>query len=110
MNRGSDRIPTCLMIHSPICEFPDLKTNILLENRKRKVFEILEHLPHYEINNILMLQDLQDSLKDEGSFLQRKYPSIANRNGTPYLGKTLNRVSPFIYDALLFLQAYAGNK
>ena len=24
---------------------PDLKTNLLLENRKRKVLEILEHLP-----------------------------------------------------------------
>ena len=40
----------------------------------------------------VLLQDMQESLKDEGSFLQRKYPSIASRNGTPYLGKTLNRV------------------
>ena len=26
--------------------FPALKTNILFENRKRKEFEILEHLPY----------------------------------------------------------------
>lgn len=25
-------------------------------------------------------------------FLQRKYPTLANRNGTPYLAKTLNRL------------------
>ncbi|KAK3101869.1 hypothetical protein FSP39_006916 [Pinctada imbricata] len=33
-----------------------------------------------------------ESLKDEASFLQRKYPSIANRNGSTYLAKTLNRL------------------
>ncbi|XP_050426841.1 dynamin-1-like protein [Adelges cooleyi] len=43
-------------------------------------------------------QDINDNksiinaLKDEGTFLQRKYPSLANRNGTPYLTKTLNRL------------------
>ena len=36
-------------------------------------------------------------MKDEASFLQKKYPSIASRNGTPYLAKTLNRVSKVIY-------------
>lgn len=34
----------------------------------------------------------QDSLKDEATYLQRKYPTIATRNGTPYLAKTLNRL------------------
>lgn len=44
-------------------------------------------------------QDIKDNksidkaLLDEIAFLQRKYPSLANRNGTPYLAKTLNRVS-----------------
>ncbi|ESO82305.1 hypothetical protein LOTGIDRAFT_170085 [Lottia gigantea] len=37
-------------------------------------------------------KELQEALKDEASFLQKKYPSIANRNGTPYLAKTLNRL------------------
>ncbi|XP_005106583.1 dynamin-1-like protein isoform X1 [Aplysia californica] len=37
-------------------------------------------------------KDLQEALKDEASFLQKKYPSIASRNGTPYLAKTLNRL------------------
>ena len=36
-------------------------------------------------------KSIKDQLKDEASFLQRKYPTLANRNGTPYLAKTLNR-------------------
>lgn len=44
---------------------------------------------------IWFTQQLADSLKDEASFLQKKYPSIASRNGTPYLAKTLNRVSHY---------------
>ena len=38
------------------------------------------------------LQSITDALKDEAVFLQKKYPTIANRNGTPYLARTLNRV------------------
>ncbi|XP_025190906.1 dynamin-1-like protein [Melanaphis sacchari] len=37
-------------------------------------------------------KSISDALKDESTFLQRKYPSLANRNGTPYLTKTLNRL------------------
>ncbi|KAK7476319.1 hypothetical protein BaRGS_00032437 [Batillaria attramentaria] len=37
-------------------------------------------------------KDMADALKDEASFLQKKYPSIASRNGTQYLAKTLNRL------------------
>ena len=36
---------------------------------------------------------MHDALIDEGTYLQRKYPSIASRNGTYFLAKTLNRVS-----------------
>ena len=39
-----------------------------------------------------IFQSIQEALKDEGAYLQKKYPSIASRNGTPYLGRTLNRV------------------
>ncbi|XP_028304806.1 dynamin-1-like protein [Gouania willdenowi] len=35
---------------------------------------------------------VSDSLRDEFAFLQKKYPSLANRNGTKYLGRTLNRL------------------
>lgn len=35
---------------------------------------------------------IADCLRDEQSFLQRKYPTLASRNGTPYLAKTLNRL------------------
>ncbi|XP_033221390.1 dynamin-1-like protein [Belonocnema kinseyi] len=42
-----------------------------------------------DINN---KKTIQDALKDEAAFLQRKYPTLANRNGTPYLAKTLNRL------------------
>lgn len=39
-----------------------------------------------------ILQSIDNSLKDESKFLQKKYPSLASRNGTPYLTKTLNRL------------------
>jgi len=42
--------------------------------------------------DIIDKKDIKQALKDEISFLQRKYPSIANRNGTAYLAKTLSRV------------------
>ncbi|CAI9737438.1 dynamin-1-like protein isoform X2 [Octopus vulgaris] len=37
-------------------------------------------------------KNMADCLRDEASFLQRKYPSIANRNGSMHLAKTLNRL------------------
>ena len=37
-------------------------------------------------------KSIEDALKDEQTFLQRKYPTLASRNGTPYLTKTLNRL------------------
>ncbi|XP_063766567.1 dynamin-1-like protein isoform X1 [Eleginops maclovinus] len=33
-----------------------------------------------------------DAARDEYAFLQKKYPSLANRNGTKYLARTLNRL------------------
>lgn len=32
-----------------------------------------------------------DSIRDEHGFLQKKYPSLANRNGNKFLARTLNR-------------------
>ncbi|XP_037038047.1 dynamin-1-like protein [Bradysia coprophila] len=37
-------------------------------------------------------KSITDQLKDEAGYLQRKYPSLATRNGTQYLAKTLNRL------------------
>ncbi|XP_068241852.1 dynamin-1-like protein isoform X5 [Palaemon carinicauda] len=42
--------------------------------------------------DIIDNKSINDSLRDEAAFLQRKYPTLANRNGTPYLAKTLNRL------------------
>ncbi|XP_073965688.1 dynamin related protein 1 isoform X1 [Choristoneura fumiferana] len=42
--------------------------------------------------DIIDKKSIADSLKDEATYLQRKYPTIATRNGTPYLAKTLNRL------------------
>lgn len=42
--------------------------------------------------DIMDRKSIKDALKDEAAFLQRKYPTLANRNGTPYLAKTLNRL------------------
>ncbi|KAI2565081.1 DNM1L isoform 19, partial [Pan troglodytes] len=40
-----------------------------------------------DINN---KKSVTDSIRDEYAFLQKKYPSLANRNGTKYLARTLN--------------------
>ncbi|KAK8736500.1 hypothetical protein OTU49_005039 [Cherax quadricarinatus] len=37
-------------------------------------------------------KSIKKALADEAAFLQRRYPTLANRNGTPYLAKTLNRL------------------
>uniref|UniRef100_A0A8C5CXX9 Dynamin-1-like protein n=1 Tax=Gadus morhua TaxID=8049 RepID=A0A8C5CXX9_GADMO len=42
-----------------------------------------------DINNKKLVAD---AIRDEYAFLQKKYPSLANRNGTKYLAKTLNRL------------------
>ncbi|XP_069355208.1 dynamin-1-like protein isoform X11 [Maniola hyperantus] len=42
--------------------------------------------------DIIDRKTITDALKDEATYLQRKYPTIASRNGTPYLAKTLNRL------------------
>uniref|UniRef100_A0A3Q3ILE4 Dynamin-1-like protein n=1 Tax=Monopterus albus TaxID=43700 RepID=A0A3Q3ILE4_MONAL len=42
-----------------------------------------------DINN---KKSVADAVRDEHAFLQKKYPSLANRNGTKYLARTLNRL------------------
>ncbi|CAG9798618.1 unnamed protein product [Chironomus riparius] len=42
--------------------------------------------------DIMDNKKIEEQLKDEAAFLQRKYPTLATRNGTPYLAKTLNRL------------------
>uniref|UniRef100_A0AAZ3SI44 Dynamin-1-like protein n=1 Tax=Oncorhynchus tshawytscha TaxID=74940 RepID=A0AAZ3SI44_ONCTS len=42
-----------------------------------------------DINN---KKSVSDAIRDEHAFLQKKYPSLANRNGTKYLSRTLNRL------------------
>ncbi|XP_063711155.1 dynamin-1-like protein [Symsagittifera roscoffensis] len=42
--------------------------------------------------DIKQQKSIQEALKDEISFIQKKYPAIANRNGTRFLAKTLNRL------------------
>lgn len=42
--------------------------------------------------DIMDNKNIEDQLKDEAAYLQRKYPTLATRNGTPYLAKTLNRL------------------
>ncbi|VDP74686.1 unnamed protein product [Echinostoma caproni] len=37
-------------------------------------------------------KSIEEALQDEASFLQRRYPSLASRNGTPCLARTLNRL------------------
>ena len=42
--------------------------------------------------NILDKKPIQDALAHEQVFLRRHYPSLASRNGTPHLSKTLNKL------------------
>ncbi|CAN9508261.1 unnamed protein product [Ophioblennius macclurei] len=42
-----------------------------------------------DINN---KKSVADAIRDEHAFLQKKYPSLATRNGTKYLARTLNRL------------------
>jgi len=42
--------------------------------------------------DIIDKKDIKEAIQDEASFLSRKYPTLATRNGTPYLAKTLNRL------------------
>uniref|UniRef100_A0AAZ3RFN2 Dynamin-1-like protein n=1 Tax=Oncorhynchus tshawytscha TaxID=74940 RepID=A0AAZ3RFN2_ONCTS len=42
-----------------------------------------------DINN---KKTVADAIRDEYAFLQKKYPSLASRNGTKYLARTLNRL------------------
>nr|XP_022300336.1 dynamin-1-like protein [Crassostrea virginica] len=37
-------------------------------------------------------KEMSESMKDEATFLQRRYPSIASRHGSQYLARTLNRL------------------
>lgn len=48
-----------------------------------------------------------DAVRDEYAFLQKKYPSLANRNGTKYLARTLNRyVAGILCNTVLFLNIH----
>lgn len=42
--------------------------------------------------DIINNKSIEDAIKDEALYLQRKYPSIATKNGSGFLAKTLNRV------------------
>lgn len=53
-----------------------------------------------DINNE---KDIKDAIRDEASFLQRKYPSLASRSGTPFLARTLNRVRKYYFVSGKFL-------
>ncbi|XP_047004561.1 dynamin-1-like protein [Schistocerca americana] len=42
--------------------------------------------------DIIDKKTVSDSLKDEAKFLQRNYPALADRNGTPYLARKLSKM------------------
>ena len=42
--------------------------------------------------DILDQKTIEQALQDEQKFLRKTYPSLASRNGTPYLAKTLNKL------------------
>ncbi len=60
-----------------------------------------------DINN---KKSVADSIRDEHAFLQKKYPSLANRNGTKYLARTLNRWEYKAQSILHFLRVREGQR
>lgn len=42
--------------------------------------------------DIIDNKNIQDAVRDETKFLQRKYPTLSAKNGTGYLTKRLNRL------------------
>ncbi len=42
--------------------------------------------------NIMDKKDMAEQLRDESAFMQKAYPTLARKNGTPFLAKTLNRL------------------
>ncbi|XP_016306576.1 LOW QUALITY PROTEIN: dynamin-1-like protein [Sinocyclocheilus anshuiensis] len=59
-----------------------------VKKKKEKMTKCLNR-SQLDINN---KKSVADSIRDEHAFLQKKYPSLANRNGTKYLARTLNRL------------------
>ncbi len=59
---------------------------------KKKFVIILINLNHQKKMFFFSFQPIEEALRYESAFLQKNYPSIASRNGTPFLAKTLNRV------------------
>lgn len=47
-----------------------------------------------------------DAIRDEYAFLQKKYPSLANRNGTKYLARTLNRYGGGVLASKISMSAF----
>ncbi|NXN31248.1 DNM1L protein, partial [Nycticryphes semicollaris] len=56
---------------------------------KLGIIGVVNRSVQLDINN---KKSVADSIRDEYGFLQKKYPSLANRNGTKYLARTLNRL------------------
>lgn len=56
------------------------------------IYTITHWLGFWRSNFFYVNQSIEEALKDETSFLQRRYPTLATRNGTAYLGKTLQRL------------------
>src|SRR5699024_7418626 len=50
--------------------------------------------------DIIDKKSIKNALEDEAAFLHRKYPSLAKRNGIPYLAKSLSRVCSLIVSPL----------
>ena len=50
LKKQSDHDLPCLLFWLAFCEFQAVKTNFLFENRKRKVFKILEYYKKWIVN------------------------------------------------------------
>lgn len=42
--------------------------------------------------DVINRKDVKDQIRDEATFLKKRYPTLADKNGTPFLAKTLNKL------------------
>ncbi|KAG8138313.1 hypothetical protein E2320_004214, partial [Naja naja] len=80
MDAGTDAMDVLMGRVIPVC--------VLSDSNIGKAVEVVVW-SQLDINT---KKSVADSIRDEYGFLQKKYPSLANRNGTKYLARTLNRL------------------
>lgn len=103
------------MINMYLSNFPGTDAQEILCGRVIPVKLGIIGVVNRSQQDIMNNKSIKESLKDEATFLQTKYPTLATINGTPYLAKTLNRllmhhIRDCLPDLKVSVKQEAGNK